>query len=178
MDHVPKVELNSLVDKTSTLTEIRHVNGYNLLAGNTLEYIVTLSMASGGTGTINADTGLSNFIANVSFNFSVGSSTNGTISTSVDGASPSSVASNTIANPTLGDYLSTLEPAVFSGWFFDEKLTKSVTEDYLNAPLKDTSNSSFYCKTASYDGLTFTLNDDGKSYSVRDNGATGDIVIP
>ncbi len=178
VDHVPKVELNSLVDKTSTLTEIRHVNGYNLLAGNTLEYIVTLSMASGGTGTINADTGLSNFIANVSFNFSVGSSTNGTISTSVDGASPSSVASNTIANPTLGDYLSTLEPAVFSGWFFDEKLTKSVTEDYLNAPLKDTSNSSFYCKTASYDGLTFTLNDDGKSYSVRDNGATGDIVIP
>ena len=182
-NHKPKVTLNSETDGTSTLTAVSSNLGYNLKAGDIFTYSVTLSLAKGGTGTINADFGLApNFDAGVTFNFNVGGDNNGRIVTSVDGASPTTVSSSTLAGQTLGEYLATQQTAEYStGWFFDEGLTKVVSDDYLNDSLKGSSISSFYCKTASIDGLKFTLSDDGNSYLVEGESKTspsGEVVIP
>ncbi len=182
-NHKPKVTLNSETDGTSTLTAVSSTSGYDLKAGDIFTYSVTLSLAKGGTGTINADFGLApNFDAGVTFNFKVGGDNNGTIVTSVDGASPTTVSSSTLAGQTLGEYLATQQTAEYStGWFFDEGLTKVVSDDYLNDSLKDSSISSFYCKTAGIEGLSFALSDDSNSYLVSAESATspsGEVVIP
>ena len=181
-DHTPKVELSSQVGEENTLVSAIGA-GYDLKAGDLFEYSVTLSMASGGTGNINANTGLAqNFDAGVTFNFTVGGNSDGTIATSVDGASPTTVNSSTLAGQTLGEYLATRQTAEYStGWFFDEGLTKVVSDDYLNQNLKDSSASSFYNKTASITGLTFTLSSGGNSYLVAGESNTspsGEVVIP
>ena len=181
-DHTPKVELSSQVGDENTLVSAIGA-GYELKAGDTFEYSVTLSIASGGTGNINADTGLApNFDAGVTFNFTVGGNSNGTIATSVDGATPTSVSSSTLSGQTLGEYLATRQTAEYStGWFFDEGLTKVVSDDYLNQDLKDSSASLFYNKTASIEGLVFTLSSDGNSYLVSGESTTspsGEVVIP
>ena len=183
-NHKPKVTLNSETDGTSTLTAVSSNTGYDLKAGDIFTYSVTLSLAKGGTGTINADFGLApNFDAGVTFNFNVGGDNNGTIVTSVDGATPTTVSSSTLAGQTLGEYLATQQTAKYStGWFFDEGLTKVVSDDYLSQDLKDSSlMSPIYCKTASITGLVFTLSDDGNSYLVSGeayNTPAGDVVIP
>ena len=182
VDHTPKVELSSQVGEENTLVSAIGA-GYDLKAGDLFEYSVTLSMASGGTGNINADTGLAqNFDAGVTFNFTVGGNSNGTIITSVDGATPTSASSSTLVGQTLGEYLATRQTAEYStGWFFDEGLTKVVSDDYLSQDLKDSSASSFYNKTASITGLTFTLSSGGNSYLVAGESTTspsGEVVIP
>ena len=182
-NHKPKVTLNSDTEGDNTLVAVSSASGYDLKAGDIFTYSVTLSLAKGGTGTINADFGLApNFDAGVTFNFNVGGNSNGTIVTSVDGASPTTVSSSTLAGQTLGEYLATQQIAEYStGWFFDEGLTKVVSDDYLNDSLKDSSISSLYCKTASIDGLVFTLSSDGNSYLVSgesDTSPSGDVVIP
>ena len=182
-NHKPKVTLNSETDGTSTLTAVSSTLGYDLKAGDIFTYSVTLSLAKGGTGTINADFGLApNFDAGVTFNFNVGGNSKGTIVTSVDGATPTTVSSSTLAGQTLGEYLATQQTAEYStGWFFDEGLTKVVSDDYLNDSLKDSSISSFYCKTAGIEGLSFALSDDSNSYLVSAESATspsGEVVIP
>ena len=181
-DHTPKVELSSQVGEENIFDSAIGA-GYELKAGDIFEYSVTLSIASGGTGNINADTGLApNFDAGVTFNFTVGGNSNGTIATSVDGATPTSVSSSTLSGQTLGEYLATRQTAEYStGWFFDEGLTKVVSDDYLSQDLKDSSLSSFYNKTASITGLVFTLSDDGNSYLVSGESTTspsGEVVIP
>ena len=181
-DHTPKVELSSQVGEENTLVSAIGA-GYDLKAGDLFEYSVTLSMASGGTGNINANTGLAqNFDAGVTFNFTVGGNSDGTIATSVDGASPTTVNSSTLAGQTLGEYLATRQTAEYStGWFFDEGLTKVVSDDYLSQDLKNSSASSFYNKTASITGLTFTLSSGGNSYLVAGESTTspsGEVVIP
>ena len=181
-DHTPKVELSSQVGEENIFDSAIGA-GYELKAGDIFEYSVTLSLASGGTGTINADTGITTaFDAGVTFNFTVGGNSNGTIITSVDGATPTSVSSSTLAGQTLGEYLATQQTAEYStGWFFDEGLTKVVSDDYLTQDLKDSSLSSFYNKTASITGLVFTLSDDGNSYLVSGESSTspsGEVVIP
>ena len=181
-DHTPKVELSSQVGEENIFDSAIGA-GYELKAGDIFEYSVTLSIASGGTGNINADTGLApNFDAGVTFNFTVGGNSNGTIATSVDGATPTSVSSSTLSGQTLGEYLATRQTAEYStGWFFDEGLTKVVSDDYLSQDLKDSSLSSFYNKTASITGLVFTLSYDGNSYLVSGESTTspsGEVVIP
>ena len=181
-DHTPKVEHSSQVGEENTLFSVIGA-GYELKAGDIFEYSVTLSLASGGTGTINADTGITTaFDAGVTFNFTVGGNSNGTIVTSVDGATPTSVSSSTLSGQTLGEYLATRQTAEYStGWFFDEGLTKVVSDDYLSQDLKDSSLSSFYNKTASITGLVFTLSYDGNSYLVSGESTTspsGEVVIP
>ena len=183
-NHKPKVTLNSETDGTSTLTAVSSNLGYDLKAGDIFTYSVTLSLAKGGTGTINADFGLApNFDAGVTFNFNVSGDNNGTIVTSVDGASPTTVSSSTLSGQTLGEYLATQQTAEYStGWFFDEGLTKVVSDDYLSQDLKDSSlMSSLYCKTASIIGLKFILSIDGNSYLVEvedSSSLSGEVVIP
>lgn len=169
-DHTPKVVLSSQLEgTTSSILSSAMGDGYDLQTGSIFEYVVTLSMATGGTGTINADTSLKQkFDAGVIFNFSVGGTANSTLQTSVDGSTPSSVASSTVAGQTLGEYLSGIQTAEYSsGWFYDENLTKAVTEEDMNSSLQASSQASLYCKTASTDNLTFTLNEDNNSYSVK-----------
>ena len=183
-NHKPKVTLNSETEGNNTLTAVSSTLGYDLKAGDIFTYSVTLSLAKGGTGTINADFCLApNFDAGVTFNFNVGGNSNGTIVTSVDGASPTTVNSSTLAGQTLGEYLATQQTAEYStGWFFDRNLTKVVSDDYLSQSLNDSSlMSSLYCKTASIIGLKFILSIDGNSYLVEvedSSSLNGEVVIP
>ena len=178
-DHKPKIVLASAIGSNNVLANALGTSGCELTAGETFEYSVVLSMASGGTGIIDANTGLmKDFDAGVNFLFNVGNETNGNIVTQIDSSSPVTVASSTVSGQTLCEYLSTIEPEYCSGWFFDEGLTKAVTEQNLNASLRDSASASLYTKTASTTGLTFALNSDGNSYAVSSNGATGELIIP
>lgn len=182
-NHTPKVVLNSETEGTNTLTAVLGSSGYNLGAGDVFAYTVTLSLASGGEGTINADTGIAtSFDAGVTFNFAVGGSSQGTIITTVDGVGETTVNSSSLVGQTLGTYLSTLQtPEYFTGWFFDENLTKAVSDDYLNVELKESSISSLYGKTASTTGLTFELDSDTDTYMVSGDSTTppsGEVIIP
>ena len=56
--HKPKVDLSAVIGSTNVFSTVG-TTGCNVSAGETFEYTVTLSMASGGTGSINADTGFS-----------------------------------------------------------------------------------------------------------------------
>ena len=180
-NHKPKVELSSLVLGSSVLSLVSSASGYNLSAGNVFEYDVTVSLASGGTATIDADTGLnSGFDAGVTFNFNVGGSesANNSITTIIDGT-PTEVASSTLVGKTLGEYLDSIKTDdLTTGWFFDENLTKAVTERNLSAELTASAVASLYSKKASTTGLKFTLNSDGNSYSVAGDNPSGDIIIP
>ena len=181
-DHKPKVVLISTIGSNSVIANVLSTSGCELKAGETFGYSVELSMASGGTASIDANTGLmKDFDAGVDFLFNVGNETNGNIITQIDSSSPVTVASSTVSGQTLGEYLSTIEPEYCSGWFFDEELTKAVTEQNLNASLRDSASASLYTKTASTTGLTFTLSDDGNSYLVAGESSTspsGEVVIP
>ena len=128
-DHKPKIVLASTIGSNNVLANALGTSGCELTAGETFEYSVVLSMASGGTATIDANTGLmKDFDAGVNFLFNVGNETNGNIVTQIDSNSPVTVASSTVSGQTLGEYLSTIEPEYCSGWYFDEGLTKAVTE--------------------------------------------------
>ena len=179
-DHKPKIVLASTIGSNNVLANALGTSGCELTAGETFEYSVVLSMASGGTGTIDANTGLmKDFDAGVNFLFNVGNETNGNIVTQIDSNSPVTVASSTVSGQTLGEYLSTIEPEYCAGWFFDEGLTRAVTEQNLNASLRDSASASLYTKTASTTGLTFTEN--GNSYLVAGESSTspsGAVVIP
>lgn len=179
-DHTPKVEVSTKADDKSVSLVLGSAEGYNLGAGETLEYSVVLSMETGGVGSINADTSINTpFNASVEFKFGVGEVTNGSIVAQIENNTPVTVQSSAVAGQTLGEYLSTIEPEISTGWFFDENLTKAVTDDYLKLELNSMSNAKFYCKNASYDGLTFSLNGDNKSYSVKSDGTDlATIVIP
>ena len=176
--HKPKVDLSAVIGSTNVFSTIG-TTGCNVSAGETFEYTVTLSMASGGTGSINADTGFSEkFDAGVDFSFNIGSEADGNIVTNVNGV-PQTVSSSTVQGKTLGEYLETIEPEVSSGWFFDEELTRAVTQNNLNAQLRNSATASLYCKATSYDGFNFDLNPDGNSYAVKgDSTLSGEIIIP
>ena len=184
-DHKPKVELASNVAGTSTLNDVLGSAGYNLAQNQTFEYSVVLSLASGGTGDINADTSIdTKFDASVVFLFNVGSGTSvaeGTISTNVDGVA-TSVSSETVVGQTVRSYLETLQNGNYiSGWFYDSKLTKVVSEETLNEVISKKTNLTLYSKTASIAGLKFTLSDDGNSYLVEagsNTSVSGEVVIP
>ena len=119
-DHTPKVELLSMVDNESILDLANGSSGYNLQAGDTFEYLVRISMASGGVGDINADYNLQpDFKVDVRFDFSVATVSNPTVTTNVDGESSVEIPSNSLGSVSLGDYLSSIEPEVSTGWFFD-----------------------------------------------------------
>ena len=176
--HKPKVDLSAVIGSTNVFSTIG-TTGCNVSAGETFEYTVTLSMASGGTGSINADTGFSEkFDAGVDFSFNIGSEADGNIVTNVNGV-PQTISSSTVQGKTLGEYLETIEPEVSSGWFFDEELTRAVTQNNLNAQLRNSATASLYCKATSYDGFSFELNSDGNSYAVKgDSTLSGEIIIP
>ncbi len=167
-NHKPKIVLASTIGSNNVLANALGTSGCELTAGETFEYSVVLSMASGGTGTIDANTGLmKDFDAGVNFLFNVAGSSSGsnTIKTVVDGVETSTPIGD-VAGQTLGEFLATKEPEISTGWFFDEELTQVVTQENLNAPLRaDAESTNFYTREASYDGLEFELNSDG-TYSV------------
>ncbi len=188
-DHKPKVVLSSSIDGgASNLTTVTGNNGCVLETNQVLKFTVVLSLASGGTGKMNADTGLgTNFDAGVNFNFNVAGFSSGTesnsINTIVDGIKATTPLSEASASgQTLGEFLSLREPEVSTGWFLDEELTKAVTEQNLNAEIReDAETSNLYCRTASTDGLKFILSSDGKSYLVEAEDSStisGEVVIP
>ena len=180
-NHKPKIVLASTIGSNNVLANALGTSGCELTAGETFEYSVVLSMASGGTGTIDANTGLmKDFDAGVNFLFNVAgsSSSANTIKTVVDGVETSTPIGD-VAGQTLGEFLATKEPEISTGWFFDEGLTQVVTQENLNAPLRaDAETTNLYTMEASTTGLTFALNSDGNSYAVSSNGATGELIIP
>lgn len=167
----------------SVLSSARSVNGYDLQGGELFSYVVTVSMASGGTnGDINADLSLNKFDAGVSFNFQVGGKTsNGVVKINVDGVQTSATTSSTIQKQTVREFLLDKTPSLTTGWFFDEGLTQLVTDEYLDQVIDVNTNTNLYCKTASTNGLTFTLLSDNSGYEVSGVSAsdtTSEIVIP
>ena len=69
-DHKPKIVLASTIGSNNVLANALGTSGCELTAGEIFEYSVVLSMASGGTATIDANTGLmKDFDAGVNFLF-------------------------------------------------------------------------------------------------------------
>ena len=183
-DHKPKVVLISTIGSNSVIANVLSTSGCELKAGETFGYSVELSISSGGTGSINADTGLmKDFDAGVDFLFNVAgsSSSSNTIKTVIDGVETSTPIGD-VAGQTLGEFLATKEPEISTGWFFDEGLTQVVTQENLNAPLRaDAESTNLYTREASTTGLMFTLSNDGNSYLVEGESETspsGEVVIP
>lgn len=180
--HIPKVVLSSKVGSINTLDLTQGVTGYDLQSGETFSYVVTLSMAKGGTNNgINADLSVSNFHADVAFNFSVGGNTNGNVSVNVAGNTAITSTASEIKGQTLREYISDKAPALNIGWFFDEEYTKVVSDAYLDQTIQDSTNLNLYTKEASLNGLAFTLSSDGTYYEVSGISAddtTAELVIP
>ena len=183
-DHKPQVVLSSSIDNsgTSTLAAVLSSSGCDLTSNQTLKFEVVLSMRSGGTGSINADTGLmKDFDAGVDFLFNVAgsSSSANSLKTVIDGVETGTPIGD-VAGQTLGTYLTSIEPTYCAGWFFDEDLSQAVTEENLNAEIRsDAEATNLYTKTASIEGLTFTAS--GTGYEVKQTSSSsvsGNIVIP
>jgi len=154
-NHKPAVALSSKLDSTdNTSSCISSItgSGFNIPAGKTLEYIVTLSIS-------NADLSITNYDAGVTFSF--GTLTAGTPTIYVNGVQQSSPAID--GATTVGDYLDALDGSQYPGYFYDADLTIYAGEDDIV-----TNDTKLYTKAATLDALTFTSNGDG-TYSVGDN---------
>ena len=149
-NHKPAVALSSKLegsDNTSSCISSITGSGFNIPAGKTLEYIVTLSIS-------NADLSISSFDAGVTFNFGTGSIEAGTPTIYVDGVQQSNVAID--GATTVGDYLDALDGSQYPGYFYDEDLTIYAGEDDIV-----TNDTKLYTKPATLDKLQFTSNGDG-----------------
>ena len=164
-NHKPAVVLSSKLDSadnTSSCISSITGSGFNIPAGKTLEYIVTLSIS-------NADLSITNYDAGVTFSF--GTLTAGTPTIYVNGVQQSSPGID--GATTVGDYLDALDGSQYPGYFYDADLTIYAGEDDIV-----TNDTKLYTKPATLDKLTFTSNGDG-TCSVGKNGTpTGDVVIP
>jgi len=153
-NHKPAVALSSKLDSadnTSSCISSITGSGFNISAGKTLEYIVTLSIS-------NADLSITSFDAGVTFSF--GTLTAGIPTIYIDGVQQSNVA---IDGATIvGDYLDALDGSQYPGYFYDADLTIYAGEDDIV-----TNDTKLYTKTATLDALEFTSNGDG-TYSVKD----------
>ena len=154
-NHKPAVALSSKLDSTdntSSCISSLTGSGFNIPAGSTLEYIVTLTIS-------NADLSITNYDAGVTFSF--GTLTAGTPTIYIDGVQQSNVAID--GATTVGDYEDALDGSQYPGYFYDEDLTIYADEDEIV-----TNDTKLYTKPATLDALTFTSNGDG-TYSVADN---------
>ena len=183
-NHKPAVALSSKLegsDNTSSCISSLTGSGYNIAAGKTLEYIVTLSIS-------NADLSITIYDAGVTFSFGTGTITPGTPTIYVNGVQQSSPGID--GATTVGDYLDALDGSQYPGYFYDEDLTIYAGEDDIV-----TNDTKLYTKSATLDQLEFVDNGDN-TYSVKGkqvtNGlpepgmpegagaciATGDIIVP
>ena len=147
-NHKPAVALSSKLDSTdNTSSCISSItgSGFNIPAGKTLEYIVTLSIS-------NADLSITNYDAGVTFSF--GTLTAGTPTIYVNGVQQSSPGID--GATTVGDYLDALDGSQYPGYFYDADLTIYAGEDDIV-----TNDTKLYTKPATLDKLTFTSNGDG-----------------
>ena len=147
-NHKPAVALSSKLDSadnTSSCISSITGSGFNIPAGKTLEYIVTLSIS-------NADLSITNYDAGVTFSF--GTLTAGTPTIYVNGVQQSSPAID--GATTVGDYLDALDGSQYPGYFYDADLTIYAGEDDIV-----TNDTKLYTKPATLDKLQFTSNGDG-----------------
>ena len=146
-NHKPAVALSSKLDSSdNTASCISSItgSGFNIPAGKTLEYIITLSMD-------NPDLSITSFDAGVTFNFGTAAGVTPTIY--IDDVRQTNVA---FAGSTVGDYISALDGSQYPGYFYDEDLTIYANEDDVV-----TTNMVLYTKTATLDALSFSSNGDG-----------------
>ena len=165
-NHKPAVALSSKLDSTdNTSSCISSItgSGFNIPAGKTLEYIVTLSIS-------NADLSITNYDAGVTFSF--GTLTAGTPTIYVNGVQQSNVAID--GATTVGDYLDALDGSQYPGYFYDADLTIYADEDDIV-----TNDTKLYTKPATLDKLQFISNGDGTcSVKALDSEFGGEVVIP
>ena len=165
-NHKPAVALSSKLegsDNTSSCISSLTGSGFNIPAGKTLEYIVTLSIS-------NADLSITNYDAGVTFSF--GTLTAGIPTIYIDGVQQSNVAID--GATTVGDYLDALDGSQYPGYFYDEDLTIYVGEDDIV-----TNDTKLYTKTATLDQLEFYSNGDGTcNVKASNSNLEGDVVIP
>ena len=165
-DHKPKVELDSSYSgttATTSQTSAIYGTGYNIPAGGTLEYIITLSID-------NAELNISSYDAGVTFNFSVGNQTEVYINNVSQNV-------NTTAT-TIGDYINALDVKTYPGYYYDAELTIPVQEEDYSIALAD-SVVALYTKSATLDKLSFTSNGDGScSVGALNDEIVGEIIIP
>ena len=165
-NHKPAVALSSKLDSTdNTSSCISSItgSGFNIPAGKTLEYIVTLSIS-------NADLSITSFDAGVTFSF--GTLTAGTPTIYVNGVQQSNVAID--GATTVGDYLDALDGSQYPGYFYDADLTIYADEDDIV-----TNDTKLYTKPATLDKLQFISNGDGTcSVKALDSEFGGEVVIP
>ena len=165
-NHKPAVALSSKLDSTdNTSSCISSItgSGFNIPAGKTLEYIVTLSIS-------NADLSITSFDAGVTFSFGTAAAA-GTPTIYVNGVQQSSPVID--GATTVGDYLDALDGSQYPGYFYDEDLTIYVGEDDIV-----TNDTRLYTKPATLDKLTFTSNGDGTCSVAKNGKPTGEVVIP
>jgi len=156
-NHKPAVALSSKLDSadnTSSCISSITGSGFNIPAGKTLEYIVTLSIS-------NADLSITNYDAGVTFSF--GTVTAGTPTIYVNGVQQSSPGID--GATTVGDYLDALDGSQYPGYFYDADLTIYAGEDDIV-----TNDTKLYTKPATLDKLKFTSNGDGTCDVSAGNG--------